>query len=65
MAKLLEITEDLRRRWHQDVAEQGAWLGAVVRGFFAYHAVPTNSRALATFRHYVTDLWRRALRRRR
>jgi hypothetical protein len=64
MAKLLEITEDLRRRWHQDVAEQGAWLGAVVRGFFAYHAVPTNSRALAAFRHYVTDLWRRALRRR-
>jgi group II intron reverse transcriptase/maturase len=64
MAKLLEITEDLRRRWHQDVAEQGAWLGAVVRGFFAYHAVPTNSRALAAFRHHVIDLWRRALRRR-
>ena len=33
MAKLLEITEDLRRRWHQDVAEQGRWLGAVVRGY--------------------------------
>jgi hypothetical protein len=33
MAKLLEITEDLRHRWHQDVAEQGRWLGAVVRGF--------------------------------
>lgn len=64
MAKLLEITEDLRRRWHQDVAEQGAWLGSVVRGFFAYHAVPTNSRALAAFRHHVIDLWRRALRRR-
>ena len=27
LAKLLEITGDLRRRWHQDVAEQGAWLG--------------------------------------
>jgi len=23
MAKLLEITEELRRRWHQDIAEQG------------------------------------------
>jgi RNA-directed DNA polymerase len=34
-AKLLEIKEDLRRRWHQDVAEQGQWLGSVVRGFFA------------------------------
>jgi group II intron reverse transcriptase/maturase len=64
MAKLREIGEDLRRRWHQDVAEQGRWLGAVVRGFFAYHAVPTNARALAAFRHYVIDLWRRALRRR-
>ncbi len=63
-AKLLEISEDLRRRWHQDVAEQGRWLGAVVRGFFAYHAVPTNSRALSAFRHHVVELWRRALRRR-
>jgi len=49
-AKLLEITEDLQRRWHQDFAEQGQWLGAVVRGFFAYQAVPTNARALSTFR---------------
>jgi group II intron reverse transcriptase/maturase len=24
-SKLLEITEDLRRRWHQDTAEQGRW----------------------------------------
>jgi RNA-directed DNA polymerase len=64
MAKLLEIKEDLRRRWHQDRAEQGEWLGTVVRGFFAYHAVPTNTRALSSFRYHVLDLWRRALRRR-
>src|SRR4051812_12073743 len=64
MAKLLEIKEELRRRWHQDKAEQGEWLGSVVRGFFAYHAVPTNTRALSTFRYHVLDLWRRALRRR-
>jgi RNA-directed DNA polymerase len=64
MAKLLEIKEELRRRWHQDTAEQGEWLGAVVRGFFAYHAVPTNTRALSSFRYHVLDLWRRALRRR-
>jgi RNA-directed DNA polymerase len=63
-AKLLEITEDLRRRWHQDVAEQGSWLGSVMRGYFAYYAVPTNMRALGAFRHHVIDLWRRALRRR-
>jgi group II intron reverse transcriptase/maturase len=64
MAKLLEITEDLRRRWHQDVPEQGQWLAGVMRGYFAYHAVPTNNRALQAFRHHVIDLWRRALRRR-
>jgi RNA-directed DNA polymerase len=63
-AKLREISEDLRRRWHQDVTEQGRWLGSVVRGFFAYHAVPTNYRALSAFRHHIVDLWRRALRRR-
>ena len=63
-AKLLEITGELRRRWHQSVAEQGAWLGSVVRGFNAYHAVPTNTRALSAFRHHVVELWRRALRRR-
>ena len=34
------------------------------RGYFNYHAVPTNGRALEVFRHHVTDLWRRTLRRR-
>jgi RNA-directed DNA polymerase len=63
-AKLLEIKEALRRRMHQSIPEQGKWLGQVVRGFFNYHAVPTNSCALAAFRYHVTDLWRRTLRQR-
>ncbi|HEX4740198.1 MAG TPA: group II intron reverse transcriptase/maturase [Caulobacteraceae bacterium] len=63
-AKLKEIEEALRRRMHQPISEQGKWLGQVVRGFFAYHAVPTNSRALGAFRHHVMALWRRTLRRR-
>jgi hypothetical protein len=49
---------------HQPIPEQGKWLRQVVIGFFAYHAVPTNSRALHTFRHRITDLWRRSLQRR-
>jgi hypothetical protein len=49
---------------HQPIPEQGRWLRQVVTGFFAYHAVPTNSRALQTFRNNVLDLWRRTLRRR-
>jgi len=63
-AKLLEVKEELRRRMHRPIPEQGRWLKQVVSGFFNYHAVPTNSRALSAFRYHVTLLWRRALRRR-
>src|SRR5947208_11899565 len=63
-AKLKEIKEEMRRRRHQPIPEQGRWLRQVVSGFFNYHAVPTNTRALVRFRHRVTDLWRRSLQRR-
>jgi group II intron reverse transcriptase/maturase len=63
-AKLMEVREEMRWRRHQPFREQGKWLGQVVRGFFAYHAVPTNTRALNAFRHRVMDLWRRSLKRR-
>src|SRR5947207_2265661 len=62
--KLRDIKAELRRRMHQPIPEQGKWLRQVVAGHFAYYAVPSNSRALSAFRHYVTDLWRRTLRRR-
>src|SRR3954468_7334580 len=64
MAKLLELKEEMRRRMHWPIPKQGEWLKRVVGGFFNYHAVPTNSRALATFRRHVIALWRRTLRRR-
>jgi RNA-directed DNA polymerase len=63
-AKLKEIKKEMRRQRHQPIPEQGKWLRQVVTGYFAYHAVPTNSRALHVFRHNVIDLWRRSLRRR-
>jgi RNA-directed DNA polymerase len=63
-ATLKRVTDELRRRMHQPIPEQGRWLRRVVTGFFAYHAVPTNSRALAAFRHHVSLLWKRALSRR-
>jgi RNA-directed DNA polymerase len=63
-AKLGEIKEELRRRRHQPIPEQGGWLAQVVRGFFAYHAVPTNFAALDRFREHVIWLWLRSLRRR-
>jgi group II intron reverse transcriptase/maturase len=63
-AKLQEIKVELRQRMHQTIPDQGHWLRQVVTGHFAYYAIPTNSRALSAFRHYVTDHWRRTLRRR-
>jgi group II intron reverse transcriptase/maturase len=63
-ATLQEIKAKLRTRMHDAIPKQGEWLKAVITGYFAYHAVPTNSRALGAFRYHVTDLWRRALRRR-
>ena len=64
LAKLRKIKETLRRCMHRPIPEQGKRLGQVLRGYFNYHAVPTNARALAVSRHHVTDLWRRTLRRR-
>src|SRR4051812_30933377 len=63
-ATLRRVKDVLRRRMHQPIPVQGRWLRQVVNGYFAYHAVPTNRRALMAFRHHVTDLWRRTLRRR-
>ena len=63
-AALLRLKETLLRRRHDPIGVQGAWLGSVVRGYFAYHAVPTNFRSLDAFRHHVLHLWRRALNRR-
>jgi group II intron reverse transcriptase/maturase len=63
-AKLQAIKQELRRRMHQPIPVQGKWLRQVVKGYFNYHAVPTNSRSLTTFRFFVTELWQRSLRRR-
>ncbi|HEY6313121.1 MAG TPA: group II intron reverse transcriptase/maturase [Streptosporangiaceae bacterium] len=61
---LQALKGELRHCMHQPLDEQGIWLGQVVRGYFAYHAVPTNAERLSAFRHDVVTLWRRALRRR-
>ena len=63
-AKLREIKEALQQRMHQPIPEQGTWLGRVVSGYFKYHAVPTNFRALAAFRDEIAKRWLRVLSRR-
>lgn len=63
-ATLKRIKEELRWRMHESIPEQGRWLGQVVRGYFAYHAVPTNRPALRSFLIGVTERWKHALSRR-
>jgi RNA-directed DNA polymerase len=63
-AKLAEVKDQLRRRMHLPIPEQGVWLSSVVRGHLAYYAVPGNTAEVSAFRIQVTKLWFKALRRR-
>jgi hypothetical protein len=63
-AKAHEINLELRRRLHEPIVSQGKWLGAVLRGHYAYYGVPTNIEALDVFRSEVTHRWFKSLRRR-
>jgi group II intron reverse transcriptase/maturase len=63
-AKLKQVKDQLKRRRHLPIPDQGRWLGSMVRGHLAYYAVPGNSRAISAFHRQLGRLWRRALRRR-
>jgi RNA-directed DNA polymerase len=63
-SRLREIKEALRQRMHRPIPETGKWLAQIVVGYFAYHAVATNSAAIAAFRYHVVILWHRRLCRR-
>jgi group II intron reverse transcriptase/maturase len=63
-AKLREVKDQLKRRRHQPIPEQGRWLASVVQGYRAYYAVPGNRVAVAAFRTQLTKLWHKALERR-
>jgi RNA-directed DNA polymerase len=62
--KLHELKHELMRRRHHAIPQQGRWLGSVLRGHYAYYAVPGNSDRINRFYNEVTRLWLRALRRR-
>ena len=47
--KLKAVNDQLKRRMHQPIPEQGRWLASVVRGHMAYYAVPGNHEAVAAF----------------
>jgi group II intron reverse transcriptase/maturase len=63
-SKLQVLGQKLRKRMHEKVTATGKWLKSVVVGYFNYHAVPGNMRALRAFRREVSRLWLRTLRRR-
>jgi hypothetical protein len=63
-AKLREVKEELRRRRHLPIPQQGKWLASVVRGHLAYYAVPGNTDAVAAFQALAIWHWYRSLRRR-
>ena len=63
-AKLSMLRVEMRRRMHEPPAVQYRWLCSVVRGHCNYYGVPTNARALVTFRRDVERAWHRQLQRR-
>ncbi len=62
--KLQEVKAALRRRLHEPIPQQGAWLGSVLRGHYRYYGVPRNSSLLAVFHDRVMRYWCQTLRRR-
>jgi len=63
-AKLADLKEKLSRRCHDDLAQVGAWLHRVVRGWCRYYAVPGNDTRVQQFRDAIQNMWLRTLRRR-
>jgi RNA-directed DNA polymerase len=62
--KLLAVKDEMARRMHQPIPEQGRWLARVLQGHYNYYAVPDNIEALSAFRNGITRHWLKSLRRR-
>jgi group II intron reverse transcriptase/maturase len=63
-AKLQEVKAELRRRLHDPIPDQGAYLRSVVVGHTHYYGVPRNGPSLQAFRSELSRLWRMTLMRR-
>jgi group II intron reverse transcriptase/maturase len=63
-AKLKEVYQELKRRMHDPIPEQGAYLRAVVGGHIRYYGVPMNGASLSAFRKEIGRLWSLVLKRR-
>jgi RNA-directed DNA polymerase len=63
-AKLKALKEELWRRMHQSIPEQGGYLRSVVAGHVRYFGVPNNGASIGLFRDVIGWLWWRVLKRR-
>jgi len=63
-AKLHAVKDELRRRMHRPIAEQGQYLRSVVAGHTRYFGVPNNGARIGMFRLQVGRMWHRTLCRR-
>jgi RNA-directed DNA polymerase len=63
-SKLREVYQELKRRMHDPVPDQGAYLRSVVGGHIRYYGVPMNGPSVSAFRKEVCQLWWKALKRR-
>jgi group II intron reverse transcriptase/maturase len=63
-AKLRALRQQMRKRRHDPVPDQHAWLVSVLRGHANYYGVPGNSRALNSFRNQIERYWHHVLQRR-
>jgi group II intron reverse transcriptase/maturase len=62
--KLKEVLIEMKRRRHEPVREQHAWLCQVLRGHYGYYAVIFNYRSLNMFYENIKLMWLNTLRRR-
>ena len=62
--KLHVLKDEMQRRMHLPIPEQGRWLASVLRGHYNYYAVPDNIEALSAFRKGIIQHWLKSLRRR-
>jgi RNA-directed DNA polymerase len=62
--KLRELYDELKRRRHLPIPEQGRWLRSVAQGHLNYYAVPGNLKAVSSFIYQLRRLWMKALQRR-
>lgn len=58
------VRDELRRRLHRPMAEQGQYLRAVVTGHVRYFGAPRNGARLRALSFQLARLWRRTLCRR-